>query len=903
MIQVFVNVNEEWKELKISENFSLVTEVGGRVPEFSFQVYDDRFKFSPFHSTDYSDYFKKGNQVRILNNDIRIATGYINNTEFVYPSGAITVKCRGVLSKLENDYFGGEDWSYESGNFSQVIPAERYVSLPFNVTAVWDVRLDNEFFFSYEWDFNNKRVVITDDTASGIISGKYLTSLSPHLFLAHLLSGVDFACVPLINGTYNYNFSLSNLLSGASEGITRIIDLGAYTTGWGTITFNDATVNMRFGNTMAETKEQEWQGVSNNDDLSVFGFHRYIQFDIDYGEGFNGITINLTGNAPNVERVVFRSDMSRMNALNKLVECYKCYIWEDPNGVLRIEHREAQEDYSLEVAYGNFTDLKTIVENYPQKIVVIGLTQSFQSYGSVNGAKRIYKGTVEFEGDLAGEQDINNGIAWESSLVENIALLHSPVPSKVNLTTSVNCSLGDYVKVVTTYLENKDYVFIPYKDSPSNRVYVDDVSSSTMFYQIIILAYSASIYRVMAKIFQDSVLWDYECEEVYRFPSIFEDLYEYIEWQGWNWQDVYPTWDDFLDSGEFVVPDMDVDFEIWDGNEWVERDLNVNPETGEVIPPDDVIWEIPTEPPPGGDEIPPSPIVYGKRKNNISDKDIGRIKVVWDIWDCSLSLDDDGWEFIGGLTLLIADAKEKVVSMPGLVIDVSSYVDRLRDATVDNDGNIYVLQNYPTSKIIKFNSEGEYVSGVVLGNFDDDMISASGIEFHSGILYVPNYANYEIKRFNTSLIELTSISVEDQPASIAFDGIYEYITTGYDGTVIKMQSGIKISSWSVEDSFPDGGDYCFGAKGIAYYNGYLYVAHTYRQKILKYSTTGTLIKSWGTKGMEEGQLRFPFSVAVTEDMVYVGDIGRGRIVVFDLDGNFQREVGQSYPIAIKKVAI
>ena len=92
MIQVFVNVNEEWKELKISENFSLVTEVGGRVPEFSFQVYDDRFKFSPFHSTDYSDYFKKGNQVRILNNDIRIATGYINNTEFVYPSGAITVK-------------------------------------------------------------------------------------------------------------------------------------------------------------------------------------------------------------------------------------------------------------------------------------------------------------------------------------------------------------------------------------------------------------------------------------------------------------------------------------------------------------------------------------------------------------------------------------------------------------------------------------------------------------------------------------------------------------------------------------------------------------------------------------------------------------------------------------------
>jgi len=55
----------------------------------------------------------------------------------------------------------------------------------------------------------------------------------------------------------------------------------------------------------------------------------------------------------------------------------------------------------------------------------------------------------------------------------------------------------------------------------------------------------------------------------------------------------------------------------------------------------------------------------------------------------------------------------------------------------------------------------------------------------------------------------------------------------------------------------------------------------------------TLVKTWGTKGIEQGQFNEPTGIAVFDNQVYVSDSRNARIQVFDLDGNFKHDFGQA----------
>lgn len=92
-------------------------------------------------------------------------------------------------------------------------------------------------------------------------------------------------------------------------------------------------------------------------------------------------------------------------------------------------------------------------------------------------------------------------------------------------------------------------------------------------------------------------------------------------------------------------------------------------------------------------------------------------------------------------------------------------------------------------------------------------------------------------------------------------------------------------------------------------NGDIFIAQGHGEKpnnsrILKFTKDGKFIKSWGTYGEGDGQIRSPHAIAVdSQDRLFVGDRTNSRIDIFDKDGKFiaaWKQFGRPSGIAIDK---
>lgn len=74
--------------------------------------------------------------------------------------------------------------------------------------------------------------------------------------------------------------------------------------------------------------------------------------------------------------------------------------------------------------------------------------------------------------------------------------------------------------------------------------------------------------------------------------------------------------------------------------------------------------------------------------------------------------------------------------------------------------------------------------------------------------------------------------------------------------------------------------------------GNIYVADGFgNSRVAKFAKNGKFIKSWGSRGTENGQFNIVHGIAVDlQGNVYVADAGNKRIQVFDGDGNFKTEI-------------
>jgi DNA-binding beta-propeller fold protein YncE len=90
-------------------------------------------------------------------------------------------------------------------------------------------------------------------------------------------------------------------------------------------------------------------------------------------------------------------------------------------------------------------------------------------------------------------------------------------------------------------------------------------------------------------------------------------------------------------------------------------------------------------------------------------------------------------------------------------------------------------------------------------------------------------------------------------------------------------------------------------------DNYIFVSEFEGNRISKYTLDFQKIKSFGEKGIKEGQFLGPQFLALDENgYLYVTDWGNGRVSKFDLDGNFILSFGghsQGFPDALKPTGI
>ncbi len=216
---------------------------------------------------------------------------------------------------------------------------------------------------------------------------------------------------------------------------------------------------------------------------------------------------------------------------------------------------------------------------------------------------------------------------------------------------------------------------------------------------------------------------------------------------------------------------------------------------------------------------------------------------------------------------------------------------------LDNFGHILVADRGFHDRIQVFTDAGTFVAawGSQWGGhneFDGPTDVAADTE---GNIYVTDHGNHRIQKSdqNGLFVGLWGPATGEPghceaPYALALnpDNDLAYV---YD-----MKDG-KIRQYNMAGTFLNEWDSGAGATiyaGLASAGDYLYVADSLHCRVRTFSHSGEPEEPWGEMGSEEGQLLFPYDVAVgNTSELYVADTYNHRIQVFDGEGTFKRGWG------------
>ena len=179
--------------------------------------------------------------------------------------------------------------------------------------------------------------------------------------------------------------------------------------------------------------------------------------------------------------------------------------------------------------------------------------------------------------------------------------------------------------------------------------------------------------------------------------------------------------------------------------------------------------------------------------------------------------------------------------------------------TFDSENNIYVT-DLGNSRVQKFDSTGNFlVEWGNRGNNDGEFGHPAGIAAFNEFVFVVDNKNHDIQKFT-------------------LDG--EFISKwggfGTDPGFFKSPRGITISD-----------------------DGFVYVVDSGNTRIQKFTLDGEYVYDFGQSGKHGGNFVTPVDIAINSDKIYVTDPNQNKIIIFDLNGNFEKifndRVG-GYPI-------
>jgi DNA-binding beta-propeller fold protein YncE len=131
------------------------------------------------------------------------------------------------------------------------------------------------------------------------------------------------------------------------------------------------------------------------------------------------------------------------------------------------------------------------------------------------------------------------------------------------------------------------------------------------------------------------------------------------------------------------------------------------------------------------------------------------------------------------------------------------------------------------------------------------------------------------------------------PMGIAVDstGDYVYVADTNNQRILKTTtSGVPVTSWG---SFGSGNGFFNYPRGVALDStSNVYVADTNNHRVQKFQPTGAFVSAFGSYGTSNGQFNKPAGVFVdSSGNIYVADTGNNRIQIFKPDGTFSSTFG------------
>jgi DNA-binding beta-propeller fold protein YncE len=153
----------------------------------------------------------------------------------------------------------------------------------------------------------------------------------------------------------------------------------------------------------------------------------------------------------------------------------------------------------------------------------------------------------------------------------------------------------------------------------------------------------------------------------------------------------------------------------------------------------------------------------------------------------------------------------------------------------------------------------------------------------AGNIFVADGGNGRVQKFSATGAFVTSMQPFEAPSGIAVDraGNIYVAEIGTKHCVQKLgPNGISIAKW-----VPG----LYGPRKIAIGpDDSIYVVDSGRNRIVKLSSDGQVLASWGSEGSGDGQFRAVSSVTVdpSSNKVFVADPVNSRVQVFDSNGKF-----------------
>lgn len=160
--------------------------------------------------------------------------------------------------------------------------------------------------------------------------------------------------------------------------------------------------------------------------------------------------------------------------------------------------------------------------------------------------------------------------------------------------------------------------------------------------------------------------------------------------------------------------------------------------------------------------------------------------------------------------------------------------------------------------------------------------------------FVADYRNNRIVVLNEDtgefISEWTHTEMMD-PEGIAVDPNGNIYVASYgNGKILKFDlKGNLLKSWS--SASLDGQQQLVHPHGIFVYNDQVFVSELFSDtSIIKYDLNGNFLGKFGRDG-EEWDLKYPASLWISDDNIYVADAVAHQVKIFDTEGNYLRSIG------------